>query len=212
MLINAIAFEADWDVKYDGDYKSDFTNYSGEKKKSTFMSQDMNSYICDSDAQGFIKEYAGGKYSFAAILPNEGVDVLDYAEKMTGERFRELMASHTTKYNVQTKLPAFKYEYELSYKEPLEKVMPLAFNAGKAVFKKMLTGDDAYISDVIHKTFIELTKDGTRAAAVTIIDIKDTAHMPLEYDKKVLIDRPFMYAIIDNETKLPIFMGVVLDV
>ncbi len=217
LLINAIAFEADWDMKYDDDYQSDFTNYKGETKKSTFMSQDMHSYICDSDAQGFIKEYAGGKYSFAAILPNDGVDVLDYAKNMTGERFRKLMASYTTGYNVQTKLPAFKYEYDLSYKNPLKEVMPLAFDVDKADLSKMLTladeNDNAHISDVIHKTFIELTKDGTKAAAATVVVIdNETMPMPPKYDRKVLIDRPFMYAIIDNETKLPVFMGVVLDV
>ncbi len=215
LLINAIAFEARWDNPYGGDYESNFTAYGGETKKSTFMSEDMHSYICDSDAQGFIKEYWGDKYSFAAILPNKNVDVLEYAGKMTGEHFRELMATHTEKYYVQTKLPAFKYDYNLSYKEPLEKVMPLAFDKDEANLKKMLTFKkpeyNAFISDVIHSTFIELTKDGTKAAAVTVVDI-DACCEPPEYDRKVLIDRPFMYAIIDNETKLPIFMGVVLDV
>lgn len=217
LLINAIAFEAEWANPYANDYESDFTSYSGEKKRATFMSEDMHSYICDSDAQGFIKEYAGGKYSFAAILPNKGVDVLEYAEKMTGERFRELMATYTTEYKVQTKLPAFKYDYDLSYKDPLKEVMPLAFDVGRADLKKMLTFKDpnynAYISDVIHKTFIELTKDGTRAAAATVVIIDaESVSVPPKYDRKVLIDRPFMYAIIDNETKLPVFMGVVLDV
>ncbi|MCR5636652.1 MAG: hypothetical protein K6F76_05690 [Clostridiales bacterium] len=216
LLINAIAFEARWDNPYGGDYESSFTTYSGETKKSTFMSEDMYSYVCDSDAQGFIKKYWGNKYSFAAILPNKNVDVLEYAEKMTGEHFRELMATHTTKYYVQTKLPAFKYSYNLSYKEPLEKVMPLAFDKEKANLKKMLTFKkpeyNAFISDVVHSTFIELTKDGTKAAAATVVSIDCETCCEPKYDRKVLIDRPFMYAIIDNETKLPIFMGVVLDV
>lgn len=63
-----------------------------------------------------------------------------------------------------------------------------------------------YISDVLHKTFIEVGELGTKAGAVTSVEMSLTS-APLEI-KNVILNRPFVYAIIDNETNLPVFIGV----
>ena len=68
------------------------------------------------------------------------------------------------------------------------------------------------ISRIIHKTHIELDEKGTKAAAATIIEATDgctSVDAPAPQPKKVILDRPFIYAIVDNNTGLPIFMGVV---
>ena len=83
-----------------------------------------------------------------------------------------------------------------------------------ADFSLMLSGSsDAsiYIGRVIHKTHIELDEKGTKAAAVTVIDVKGESCAPepeLEI-KEVILDRPFVFAIVDTETGTPVFAGVV---
>ena len=68
-----------------------------------------------------------------------------------------------------------------------------------------------YIGSVIQKTHIELDENGTKAAAVTIIDMKceATCVEPIKIKKKVILNRPFAFAIMDTETGTPVFTGVV---
>ena len=78
----------------------------------------------------------------------------------------------------------------------------------EADFSKMSADglDDVYIGNVIHKTALELTEKGTRAAAATVVEMADKG-MPMNL-KSVVLDRPFVYCIIDNETSLPLFIGI----
>jgi serpin B len=71
----------------------------------------------------------------------------------------------------------------------------------------MDNGENIFISQVIHKTHIEVDESGTRAAAVTAI-IMETTSAPMN-PRTVTLDRPFVYAIIDNATGLPLFIGTV---
>ena len=69
-----------------------------------------------------------------------------------------------------------------------------------------------YISSALHKTYISVDNEGTRAAAVTaIVGSVDSGSMPI-YQLTITLDRPFVYMIIENETKLPIFIGTVMDI
>ena len=68
------------------------------------------------------------------------------------------------------------------------------------------------ISRVIHKTHITVNEKGTKAAAVTGVTMKNTAVAPPVPTKEVVLDRPFVYMIIDNENHMPIFIGMVTDI
>ena len=60
-----------------------------------------------------------------------------------------------------------------------------------------------------HKTFISIAEQGTRAGAATSVSMRVTAAMPDEEPKIVRLDRPFVYAIVDTQTNLPLFLGTV---
>ena len=70
-----------------------------------------------------------------------------------------------------------------------------------------LSDEHTYCSDVIHKTYIELDRNGTRAAALTGA-IPNAMAMPAE-DRTVILDRPFICMIVDNVSGMPVFIGVV---
>ena len=70
-----------------------------------------------------------------------------------------------------------------------------------------------YIGEVIHKTFISVDERGTKAGAATSVAMNASgAAGTMEDPKVVILERPFVFMIIDKETSLPIFMGTVENV
>lgn len=111
-------------------------------------------------------------------------------------------------------LPKFSYEYAVTLNETLKALgMPTAFDTEKADFSKLggSPQGNIYIEDVLHKTFIAVDEQGTKAGAVTSVEMKLATSMPRE-EKEVILNRPFVYLIMENETGLPIFMGTVRDI
>ena len=86
--------------------------------------------------------------------------------------------------------------------------MPTAFSRD-ADFSNMYyddAGKDVYIGYVLHKTFIDLDENGTKAAAATIVVMQEKG-MPMKPDKEVVFDRPFVYCIFDTQTNILLFIG-----
>jgi serpin B len=72
-----------------------------------------------------------------------------------------------------------------------------------------LETQNMYISKVFHKTHIEVDRKGTKAAAVTTVEIDAAGVGPSVEPKRVICDRPYVYAIVDTVTMNPIFIGTV---
>lgn len=104
-------------------------------------------------------------------------------------------------------MPKFKAEYSTSLKDALSSEIPSAFDPNTADFSKIEKDavENLFISDVLHKTMIEVDELGTKAGAATAVILERTA---AEEAKIVNLDRPFVYAIVDQETRLPLFIGV----
>ncbi len=202
-LINALAFDAKWKEEYHYTLPGTFKSYGGEAQKAEMLPSSENCYLEDANAQGILRDYKGGEYRFAALLPNEGVNVYDYVKGLTAEGLQGMLQA-PKKGMAQVMLPKFSYEYEIKLNDSLKAMgMPTAFGGG-ADFSKM--ADGLFISEVRHKTFIELTEIGTRAGAVTSVAMNESAPM---IERFITFDRPFVYMIIDAEYNLPVFMGIV---
>ena len=213
VLLNAIAFDAKWqnEISDKSCFEDDFNGTAG-KKTVTFMRTPGNRYLEGNNEIGFIKNYAGGDYAFLALLPDEGIDINDYVASLSGKEFLKICdEDFGDKYEVNTVIPHFSFDCSLSMAGVLEKMgIKDAFNPFTADFSGMgeSTNGALYISDVIHKTHIDLDNKGTKAAAVTGVVVKGYgASIPAKV-KNVVLDRPFVYAIIDTQTGLPIFLGV----
>ena len=210
-LVNAVTFDAKWAVPYEECYnrKNFFKSSDGSKQDAEVLTEtECMDYLSDKDATGFLKYYDGGRYAFAAILPNEGTSLSDYVNSLTADKFSSLLknAKYTT---VETQMPKFTVDYDNSLVDILKSMgIKDAFNGYKADFSKMgmsPLGNNICIDDVIQKTHIEVDENGTKAAAATIVTmIECCARIPAE---KIILDRPFLYAIVDTETNNPIFMG-----
>ncbi len=215
-LVNALAFEAEWRSKYMADDVADgtFTTADGSRQKASMMNSVEYSYLEDDMATGFIKSYQGG-YRFVALLPNEGVSIEEYVESLDEEALVSLI-NNAEATQVKTSIPKFSYEYDIELSEVLKNLgMEIAFDLGKADFSKMATSSrgNIGIGRVLHKTFIELNETGTKAGAATVVEMIDEAAMVIPDDvKTVILDRPFVYMIIEGEMGLPIFMGTVMNI
>lgn len=209
-LINTLYFEAEWENVYNKEQVSarNFKLDDGSTISTKFMYSAESSYIKDDKAQGFLKPYKGNKYSFLALLPNEGVSADDYVSTLTGDKFLSLVKSKTSA-AVNAGMPKFKSEYKKSLVEPLKSLgLNECFDGKSANFSRMgsLKNGNLFVGDVLHKTYIQVDELGTKAGAVTSVAMCGSGR-PLEI-KEVILDRPFVYAIVDNETGLPLFIGV----
>jgi serpin B len=214
-LINAVVFDAEWRTVYSKEdiRENDFTDINGEKHSIDFMHSKEYKYLDDGRATGFIKPYVNDSYSFAALLPNEDIAIEEYINMLTGAEFADTIKK-AEETEVNASMPKFDYEYEIKMNDALTALgMPDAFDSDKADFKKMARSEkgNIYIGEVLHKTYISVDELGTKAGAVTSVMMRATG-MPLTDPdpKEVNLNRPFVYAIIDNATDLPVFIGAVM--
>ena len=214
-LINTIAFEAEWAATYESRQVRSgiFTKEDGTEQRADFMYSTEGKYIEDEYATGFIKNYSG-KYAFVALLPNEGVSLSDYIDSLDGEGIASMLSS-PLRTTVKTSLPKFSTEYEADISEILvEMGMIDAFDVYDADFSELGSYEELgiYIGSVLHKTYIDVAERGTKAAAVTVVSVKDGAAAPPQDPKEVYLDRPFIYMIIDTENNIPLFIGSMTDI
>lgn len=212
-LVNALAFEAEWSsVYHDYNVSSElFHTASGTTQDAEMMHSMEDIWLQDEHATGFLKYYAQEKYAFAALLPDEDTSLADYVSGLTGERIQQIL-NNRQEIPVNAGLPKFKYEFSTSLKDTLADMGITDAFTSHADFSAMgvyRNGDDIRplaISDVIHKTFIEVGEQGTRAGAATMVEMLAGCAF-IEDPKEVILDRPFVYMLIDCESQVPIFIG-----
>ena len=214
-LVNALAFEARWVMPYN-EYsvqESVFTTQDGREQTVELMSsEEDDAYVEDDFCTGFLKDYDGGRYAFAALLPKEGITVEQLADSLSGDAVADLL-NYRWEGKVLTALPKFQTEFDVNMNEVLQSMgMIDAFDPYKADFSSLATynGGNVFLNRVLHKTFISVAEQGTRAGAATVIEAAAEAAMP-EEPKSVILNRPFLYMIWDKETLMPIFMGTFMD-
>ena len=214
-LINALTFESDWQNVYKKHQVSDgfFTTADGTKQKAEMMHDTLYTYLETDGAVGFVKDYADGEFRFVALLPDEGTAVNDFVATLT-EKSLSTMMENVIKTKVITKMPKFSYDYSVEMRNILRSMgMSDAFDRSAADFSQMGTmenGENLFLGKVLHKTHIEVGEKGTRAAAITVIEVpRDTAMPPQEEPKTVILDRPFFFMIVDGNENIPLFMGIV---
>lgn len=214
VLVNALALEAEWEEIYETDQVWDgriFTTEDGAEQPVTLMISSEGSYLRDENAQGFLKFYKGGRWAFAALLPDEGVTLGDYLDSLTGERLRQVLAD-AEETLVYAAIPKFESDCAVELNESLKALgMTDAFEPGLADLSGLGRSElgPLFISQGLHRTYISVDEKGTRAGAATAVLADAGCDMPRA--AQVYLDRPFLYMLVDTETNLPAFIGVVTD-
>ncbi len=211
-IINTVLFEAEWAQKFnEGSVRENqtFTAANGESQTVTMMGSDENYFVRIGNTKGFVKNYKGGEYAFVGLLPDEGVSVEEAAASFSGEEFINAVSNPEVK-SVVVNIPKFSFDCKFELSDTLKSMgMPTAFNSSQADFTKLGVSPmgNIYIGRVLHNTFIRFDEAGTKAGAATVIEFDcESAMMDIEY---LTFDRPFIYAIVDTSTGMPLFIGAV---
>ena len=212
-LVNAVCFDAKWREPYE---KSDieqgatFTAADGTRQTADLLWSKESVYLSDDNTTGFMKYYDGGRYAFVGLLPSEGVSIADYVAGLTGGKLHALLNEH--RYGtVEAAIPRFTASSSLELNDALKAMgVTDAFDASRADLRAMggAPNDQLYVSGVLHKTYLSLDENGTKAAAVTAV-VTDTASAEPPQVYRVVLDRPFVYMIVDTHANLPLFLGTV---
>lgn len=218
-LISTAMLDAQWSETYSSHQVREgvFTKEDGTVCQAEFMhGTEYNCYLEDDHAKGFLKYYEGRKYAFAVLLPDEGISVSDYAASLTGEKlYRILSDQRQGIVQVNTAMPKFETAFETEMSDILKRMgIEDIFDDSKAD----LSGIGSYgeenlaVNRLLHKTYIAVDEQGTKAGAAAVEEAwAEAEELPEEIEiKTVYLDRPFIYLIIDRETKTPVFMGTVM--
>ena len=212
-LVNALAFEGEWPNPYQETQvrKGDFRRAGKSPVRVDFLYGSEYQFLSGEHCTGFIKPYKDGKYAFAALLPEKNSTVEELLASLDGEQLSNLLADPSQE-EVITRIPKFSTEYTVELSETLTDMgMPLAFSQ-KADFSGIGRADEGiFISQVLHKTFLELGEKGTRAGAATTVIAPTSAPPGISEPKKVILDRPFLYMLLDIEYCTPFFLGIMQD-
>lgn len=209
-LMNAVYFKSDWQHQFSASDTTD-GHFSSDKGKVNvkYMNRGNMGYLEKDGVKGVLLPYDDGRFSFFAVLPEEGEDVRTFIKKMDGEKISTLIMSFKNE-RIKLSLPKFETRYEDSLKDELTRMgMGLAFEAYNADFSLMNANrqKDLFISEVKHKTFCRVDERGTEASAVTSIEMRATSAF-VEPEIRIVFNRPFVYGIVDTVTHAPLFLGV----
>ncbi len=213
-LINAVYFKAAWKITFDKGLteKSVFTLENGQEKEAYMMrfkdNQELYFYSSPwGEKSGYTAvriPYGRDKFAFYGFIPHfEQLD--SFISRMDDEGIESFFSDLTPR-EIPVLLPRFKFKYEKSLVDLFKLLgMKKAFSPGGFL---NLAEDirDLYISDIIHKTFIEVNEEGTEAAAVTAVEINKTSLPAGFYAVK-----PFIFVIRDDRSGTILFMGRIED-
>ena len=209
-ILNAIYFNGTWTDKFDKNNtkKEQFNGYTRDIMYVDMMHRNAKYYYTSNDVYSAVTlPYGSGAYSMTVILPNEGKFITDLTITLNADTIASLRRN-MEECLVDLKLPRFTTEMKLPLKGIVAKLgAPSMFDATRADFSSFANGN-VYVSEMLQKAKIEVSEEGTKAAAVTMGMVKLTSMRPQEPRRVDFhCDRPFVYMIQDNYTGAILFMG-----
>ena len=204
-LINAIYFKGNWQDEFDKAMTRPgvFHLPNGSEKQVQMMRREGEyPYFRGEDFEATTLPYGDGRLGMYIFLPSSNSNLKKFLRDLNADNWEDWISQLQNRRH-EIMLPRFKLEYEIRLNDTLEALgMGIAFGGG-ADFSGM--GPSLFISEVRHKTFVEVNEEGTEAAAVTaVVGVKS---LPPAFR----VDRPFFFAIYDAETETILFMGTVTE-
>jgi serine protease inhibitor len=215
-LINAVYFKGDWAVQFDKSLTrpAPFTLPDRSSTTVPMMSVSHEARVRvggDAGVQVLDLRYGGGAFSMTIVMPRDPTGMDSLVAGLTRQRWDTWIAGlDSTKAYVS--MPKFKLEYKLTMNDVLNTMgMGVAFTPCPGVpdcadFTRMRPSRDLFISEVMHKTYVDVNEEGTEAAAATSVGMAPTSAPP-----QVVVDRPFLFAIRERFSGTILFLGRIMN-
>ncbi|HKY63368.1 MAG TPA: serpin family protein [bacterium] len=216
ILVNALYFKGLWSKPFDKaqTLDRDFQFPAGTKKTPMMHQTGSYRYAETPAYQAMQLPYGAGRLRLTLVLPAKNTSLGAWMQGLDAKAWGDLRQAMESRPG-RIALPKFKVEYGVELLKPLAALGMAPAFGGQAEFGKIAdlgAGQRLYISDVRHKTFVELNEEGTEAAAVTSIGMRATGMPPPPKPPfEMVVDRPFFIAIEDQQTGLILFMGAVAE-
>lgn len=216
LLVNTLYLKNQWAKEFDpfATREMDFHYGNGSVGQVDFLQHfDTElSYMQGEGAQGAVLPYDDGRLAFFALLPDlypDSPDLGEWLNGLDGETLSRLINTREDALFLRFAMPKFKAEWQGNLEEILPELgLTDAFIPGTADFSNL--GDipeGYYISQVIHAAKIEVNEKGTEAAAATVVAANGGTAAPPQEGITLVLDRPFLYGIVDLQNGVPLFLG-----
>lgn len=214
-LLNAIYFNAKWEDSFGRIAEDTFTKADGTEAKTPYLyDKRYMDYIHTEEAEGVVIPYNDDKTVFVALRPTDGKSVKDFATSMDAKELKYYI-SKAEGTQLEFRMPEFEtYSKGMDFIDALKEMgLTDAFNVDTADFTDMCVSknpqENVYINLVQQDTRIKVMRNGTEAAAVTIVGGgMDEAPCEPEPEEKLYLDSPYVYVVMDLSTQAPLFAGV----
>lgn len=209
VLMNAIYFEGTWETPFEKELtkEENFRGYTRDIKRVQMMHQEDNfSYLNNDTFEAVTLPYGNRTYNMTVLLPKEGVSIEEMMKQLDAQKIGSLYRD-MEKCVVDLKLPKFTTSTEVVLNDAISKLGAPSVFTGAANFKNM-SDASIFISKMLQKAKIEVSEEGTKAAAITAGMVAMTALNPDEpRHVKFHANRPFVYIITERQTGAIFFVG-----
>jgi serpin B len=210
LLVNVIYFKGQWASEFPVAQTAPgpFALADGTQTSVPMMQQTtVLPYVHGTNFQAVNLLYGQGRLSMLIVLPDTGVDLAGFVAAMTPSDIDTWVSEMSTVLTINLSLPRFTTSFSSSLKSALTALgMGIAFEPGQGNLSGIYPG--AFISDVEHKTVVQVDETGTVAAGATSVGIGTTA---VQEPVNLVVNHPFFYAIRDNTTGDLLFVGVLVN-
>lgn len=187
----------------DSSVKTDsFTKADGSKINATYLTSAERTFKTDK-AQGFVKDLKNISCKLVCIMPNEDISLETYINELTAEQFLDMPLGVSPTGFTSVSIPEFSITKSGSIKEDIKNIGIDGIFDKDADFSKGFS-EDIFVNDFSQTVSITVNKNG--------ISTKNVNNHELEKQNtndSLVFNRPFIYAVVDNESYAPIIMGTV---
>ena len=163
-------------------------------------------YLRGDGYQAVLLPYRDISLAMAVMLPDGPLTALRPMVAAAG--LGGLLAG-AARHQVMLALPRFRLEASFDLIPALRRLGVTEAFSRDADFSGITAAEPLQIGAVAHKAYIDVDEQGTEAAAATAVVIATRAAVRPTPPVTMIVDRPFLFAIIDTATGLPWFLGQV---
>jgi serine protease inhibitor len=212
-LANAVYFKGKWEEPFEPKTTKErvFHLRGGQQKKLSMMEQARKfDYRRGTGYQSVRLAYQGWSLGMYVFLPDPGSSPEKLVSIMNGDNWQRITKPGFNRREGTLVLPKFKLEYDVELNRPLISLGIRTAFSDKADFSG-ISDRNLFISKARQKTLVEVNEEGTEAAAVTGMTIDSGIEMNPPQPFEMIVDRPFLFLIEDQETGTILFVGVMFD-
>lgn len=206
-LDSSVAVSDNWLIPYDENSvaQGSFTTADGKAINVNYLTSVEKSFTTDK-VKGFVKDLGNTPCKMVFVMPNEDITLDKYVSQLNAEKFLSLMQDMKPTNFVNAKIPEFSISESASIKENLQNVGVSDIFKESADFTKGFT-EKAFVNDFTQSATITVNQKGVTFNGTA--NDTETEGVSQQANVDLIINRPFLYAVVDNDSYAPIIIGTV---